>query len=179
MAQDAAQQTEYAQKYHQVMAQAWEDPAFKQRLLASPTAVLQERGIAVPAGREVKVVENTDQVAYFPLPAKPLDGDLAAEQLAPGGREIVAIVRRAAEDPAFKQRLLADATAVLREQGLPVPSGLELRALEDTDRVSYLVLPRQAVDGELSDAELEEVTGGLVVIAIIAVLIGLLVPAVQ
>jgi hypothetical protein len=177
--QDTASQTEYAQKYHQVMAQAWEDPAFKQRLLASPTAVLQERGITVPAGREVRVVENTDRVAYFPLPARPLAGDLTAEQLAPGGREIVAILRRATEDPAFRQRLVADPAAVLREQGLPLPAGLELRVLEATDQVSYLVLPRQSADGELSDAELEEVTGGLVVIAIIGILIGMLLPAVQ
>jgi hypothetical protein len=179
MVQNAAQPTDTAEKYQQIMAQAWKDPAFKQRLLASPTVVLQEQGITLPVGREVKIVENTDRVAYFPLPTRPLERGVVEDRLAPAGREIVAIVRRASQDAAFKQRLVADPTEVLREQGLPLPAGLEWRVLEDTDQVSHLVMPSQPVERELTDEELEQVTGGLVVIAIIAVLIGLLVPAVQ
>jgi hypothetical protein len=58
-------------KWSQLTAQAWVDDKFKQRLIADPAALLQEHGIATPPGVEVRVVENTDKVYYFCLPAKP------------------------------------------------------------------------------------------------------------
>ena len=54
-----------------VIAKAWSDEGFKKRLLAQPMAVLVEHGVEVPAGVELKAVENTDKVAYFVLPAMP------------------------------------------------------------------------------------------------------------
>jgi len=63
-----------------VVAKAWQDEAFKQRLLNDPHGVLQEHGLQVPAGRQVRVVENTDQVFHLVLPQRP-DGELSAEQL--------------------------------------------------------------------------------------------------
>ncbi len=77
--QDTAVQTQYAQKYHQVMAQAWEDPAFKQRLLADPAAVLRERGIETPPGMQVRVLEDTAQVVHLVLPRQ--TDELSAQQL--------------------------------------------------------------------------------------------------
>jgi hypothetical protein len=58
-------------KWSQLVAQAWADEKLKQRLLDEPASVLQEHGIAVPAGVEVRVVENTEKVSYLTLPAKP------------------------------------------------------------------------------------------------------------
>ena len=58
-------------KWSRLVAQAWADDSLKQRLLDRPASVLEEYGIEVPAGLEVKVVENTDRVAYLTLPAKP------------------------------------------------------------------------------------------------------------
>ncbi len=52
-----------------------------------------------------------------------------------------------------------------------------LGELEEATREARMKMSTR--DAELSDEDLEEVSGGLVVIAIIAVLIGLLVPAVQ
>jgi hypothetical protein len=70
----------------QIVARAWQDEGFKRRLLAEPVAVLKDHGIAAPAGVQVKVVENTDQVRYFTLPVKPR-GELADKdlELAAGG----------------------------------------------------------------------------------------------
>jgi hypothetical protein len=47
----------------QVVAKAWSDAAFKQRLLAGPVAVLRAEGVDVPAGRQVRVVEESDTLA--------------------------------------------------------------------------------------------------------------------
>ena len=66
----------------QVVAKAWSDAAFKQRLLAGPVAVLRAEGVDVPEGRQVRVVEEGDTLklqaveesetlSYLILPAKP------------------------------------------------------------------------------------------------------------
>jgi Nitrile hydratase, alpha chain len=89
------------------------------------------------------------------------------------------LVSQAGRDATFRSRLLAEPATVAREFGLQVPADVELRVVENTPRVLHLTLPPLETDGqprELSDTELNEVTGGLVVIAIIAILIPLLVP---
>ena len=90
------------------------------------------------------------------------------------------IVSKAGADNAFRKRLLADPAAVLKEHGVQVPSGLQFRVVENTDTVRNLVLHAElpaaatahepggalivAADpstAELSDEELEQVSGGL------------------
>jgi hypothetical protein len=62
---------EQSVKLGKIITRAWEDNAFKQRLLADATSIFAEEGIAVPGGIQVKVVENTDTVFYFVLPQQP------------------------------------------------------------------------------------------------------------
>ena len=69
MAQEQGQQR--ARQWGQIVARAWTDPAFKQRLLANPTDALREGGIDVPADTEVRVIEDTEQVRHLVLPPKP------------------------------------------------------------------------------------------------------------
>jgi Nitrile hydratase, alpha chain len=52
------------------------------------------------------------------------------------------IVARAWGDPAFKATLLADPAAALEEYGLLPPVGLEIKVVENTDKVVHLTLPR-------------------------------------
>ncbi len=80
MESNQEQAQEFAKQYGQLVAKAWADDSFKARLLAEPAAVLQEEGIAVPAGVELRAVENTDKVMYLTLPPKPSE-DLSDEQL--------------------------------------------------------------------------------------------------
>ena len=80
MAMDQGQAQERARNYGQLVSRAWSDPAFKQRLLSDPAAVLKEQGIDVAPGVEVRVVENTENVVYLALPPQPKEG-LSDEQL--------------------------------------------------------------------------------------------------
>jgi hypothetical protein len=68
-----AQETppEQANRYEQMVARAWRDAAFKQRLLDDPRAALAELGIAVPKGHEVRVFENNAQLTHLVLPHRP------------------------------------------------------------------------------------------------------------
>lgn len=58
----------------------------------------------------------------------------------------------------FKQKLLADAAATLKTEGIALPAGLSVRALENTDKVFHLVIPAKPSD--LSDDDLDKVAGG-------------------
>ena len=77
MADPQAQQ----KKMGQIIAKTWSDPAFKQKLMANPAATLMAEGIDVPAGMDVRAVENTDKVFHMVLLAKPKPGELEDEAL--------------------------------------------------------------------------------------------------
>jgi hypothetical protein len=70
------------------------------------------------------------------------------------------IVARAWADAAFKKRLLADPAAVLKDYGLAPPAGTQLKVVENTDKVLHLVLPLKPAPEELSEEELQRVSGG-------------------
>ena len=73
-------QEEQAKLYGRIVARAWQDEAFKGRLLAEPREALAEMGVEVPAGHEVRVVEDTERVTHLVIP--PSSGEeLSEEQL--------------------------------------------------------------------------------------------------
>jgi len=65
-----------------IVARAWADDEFKDRLLSDPRTVLRENGIEIAPDVHVNVVENTEKLVYFTLPANP-SGDLSEEELSP------------------------------------------------------------------------------------------------
>lgn len=71
------------------------------------------------------------------------------------------LVARAAADQRFKQRLVTDPVTILRENGIAVPPGRTVLVLENTATVIHLVLPATSESGELSEADLEKVAGGV------------------
>jgi hypothetical protein len=74
-------QSDWDKVWGQLIAKAWADDNFKKRLIADPGAVLKEHGINVPAGMQVKVVENSSQVVHVALPPKPPAEELSDEEL--------------------------------------------------------------------------------------------------
>lgn len=75
------------------------------------------------------------------------------------------VVKRAWSDPAFKALLLSDPAAGLASMGLPLPAGMRVKVLEDTDELIHLVLPPPPDGDELADESLDLVAAGVANIA--------------
>ncbi|HVX15482.1 MAG TPA: NHLP leader peptide family RiPP precursor [Pirellulales bacterium] len=80
--QTTLEQNTWQKAWGKLVARAWSDDDFKQRLIDDPAAVLAEEGIEVPAGIELKVVEDTDDVCHLVLPPSPA-GEFVDEDLSP------------------------------------------------------------------------------------------------
>jgi nitrile hydratase alpha subunit len=75
------------------------------------------------------------------------------------------LLQRSLQDEDFRQRLLDDPKGTVEQElGDRLPEGIEVRTVEETTDIIYLVLPSASAAGgegeELSDQELEAVAGG-------------------
>lgn len=75
-------------------------------------------------------------------------------------KEYDEIIAKAWADPAFKRRLLDNPVAVAKEHGIPVPSNMKIRIVENTDDVVHVVLPVKPPEGLLTDEQLDSISGG-------------------
>jgi hypothetical protein len=80
-----------------VIAQAWRDEDFRDKLLATPAKVLREAGLELPKGARIKVVRDTRTLKHIVLPVKPsgMDED---EQEEEGGRQCSGGIQCSAQD---------------------------------------------------------------------------------
>jgi hypothetical protein len=68
------------------------------------------------------------------------------------------IIAKCWSDESFKQQFLADPAATLKAEGITLPDGLSVKALENTDKVLHVLIPAKPAD--LSDEDLDTVAGG-------------------
>jgi hypothetical protein len=78
-------------------------------------------------------------------------------------RKMAKVFAKAWLDEEFKRRLLSAPALVLEEAGITFPPGVEVRMLENTREVQYLVLPNKPADTELSEEMLADVAAGGIV----------------
>jgi len=71
---------EFQKAWAKIVAKAWSDPEFKERLLEDPNGVLESHGIEIPAGTHLEISENTSDTFHLTLPEKP-SGELSEENL--------------------------------------------------------------------------------------------------
>ncbi|MCC7079549.1 MAG: nitrile hydratase subunit alpha [Burkholderiales bacterium] len=122
-----------------VVARAWVDPAFKQRLLQDATAAAAELGIAGMQGEHMVCVENTPQThnvmcctlcSCYPWP-------------------VLGLPPQWYKAPAYRASLVADPRKVLREDfGLDVPPDVEIRVWDSSAEIRYFVLPERPAGSE-------------------------------
>jgi len=130
-----------------VVARAWVDPAYKQRLLADGTAAIAELGYGGPEGDHMQVVENTDDVhnvvvctlcSCYPWP-------------------VLGLPPAWYKDPAYRSRVVREPRTVLREMGCEVPDDVEIAVWDSSADQRYLVLPqRPAGTDDLTEEQLAE-----------------------
>ena len=129
-----------------VVARAWKDPQFKQRLLADATEACKEFGIGGLQGEDMVVVEDTADVhnvivctlcSCYPWPVLGLPPNWYKE-------------------PAYRSRIVKEPRKVLREDfGYELSDSVEVRVWDSSSEMRYWVLPvRPAGTDALSEAEL-------------------------
>ena len=60
-----------SQQHQDFVNRLFSDQDLRARLLSEPARALQEQGISVSPGAELRVVENTAEVCHFVLPPNP------------------------------------------------------------------------------------------------------------
>jgi len=78
--QTAARPASWEKQWGRIVARAWTDDKFRQRLVNDPATVLREQGIEVPYDVELQVVEDTPEICHLVLPTSPAS-DLSDEEL--------------------------------------------------------------------------------------------------
>src|SRR5256885_13453863 len=122
----------------QVVARAWVDPAFKNRLLADGTAAIAELGFGGRGGDYLVVVENTPRVHNLVVCTLCSCYPWAVLGLPP-------IWYKSA---GYRSRAVIDPRGVLRAFGVELPEDVEIRVHDSTAELRYLVLPERPAGTE-------------------------------
>ena len=130
-----------------VVARAWVDEAFRQRLLEDATAAVAELGISGRQGEHLVAVENTPErhnlvvctlCSCYPWP-------------------VLGLPPVWYKSAPYRSRAVSDPRGVLRDFGVELDAETEIRVWDSTAEVRYLVVPmRPAGTDGLSEDELAE-----------------------
>lgn len=121
-----------------VVAKAWTDPDYRERLLAEGTAAIKELGFSGPQGEHIVVVENTATThnvtvctlcSCYPWP-------------------VLGLPPSWYKDPAYRARVVREPRTVLHEMGLDLADDVEIVVRDSSSEVRWLVLPERPVGTE-------------------------------
>jgi nitrile hydratase subunit alpha len=117
----------------QVVARAWTDPAYRQRLLADGTSAIAELGFGGAEGQMIIAVENTPAVhnvvvctlcSCYPWP-------------------VLGLPPSWYKSPEYRSRMVAEPRKVLAEMGLELPADTRIRVWDSSAEARYMVLPER------------------------------------
>lgn len=126
-----------------VVARAWSNADYKQRLLQNPSAALAELGFTGRQGDDMVVLENTEKVHHmvvctlcscYPWP-------------------VLGLPPVWYKSAPYRARAVMDPRGVLSEFGVSLPDEVEIRIWDSTAEVRYLVLPMRPEGTEGMDEE--------------------------
>ena len=128
-----------------VVARAWSDTSYKQRLLSNADAAIAEMGYGGMQGEHMVVVENTAKVhnlvvctlcSCYPWP-------------------VLGLPPVWYKSAPYRSRAVIDPRGVLREFGVELSEEVEVRVWDSTAELRYLVLPERPAGTEgLTEEEL-------------------------
>ena len=114
-----------------VVARAWVDPGFRQRLLANGTAAAKELGIEGPEGRQMVAVENTATTHNV----------IVCTQCSCTAWPLLGLPPDWYKAPPYRARVVREARALLAEMGLQLPATTNIRVWDTSGETRYFVLP--------------------------------------
>jgi nitrile hydratase subunit alpha len=126
-----------------VVARAWVDAAYKQRLLADGSAALKEMGYGGTQGEDTLVVENTPRVhnlvvctlcSCYPWP-------------------LLGLPPVWYKSAPYRLRAVIDPRGVLAEFGVTLADDIEVRVWDSTAELRYLVMPERPAGSEQMSEE--------------------------
>jgi nitrile hydratase len=127
-----------------VVARAWTDPAFKQRLLANGKAAVAELGLSMPPHhRHLVVLENTPTIQNV----------ICCTLCSCTAFSIIGLPPDWYKDLEYRARVVRESRTVLREMGLDLPDSVEVRVWDTTADTRYMVLPLQPAHSQGSSEE--------------------------
>lgn len=116
-----------------VVARAWTDPAYRQRLLTDGTRAVAEFGFGGPEAQKLIAVENTPTVhnvvvctlcSCYPWP-------------------VLGLPPAWYKSSAYRSRMVAQPRTLLAEMGLELPSHARIRVWDSSADARYLVVPER------------------------------------
>jgi len=120
-----------------VVARAWVDAGFKQRLLENGTKACEELGLDVPA-LKLLAVENTPQV----------HNAIVCTLCSCYPRMLLGIPPEWYKSRNYRSRMVREPRAVLAEFGLQIPEATQIRVHDSTADMRYIVLPMRPAGTE-------------------------------
>jgi nitrile hydratase len=130
-----------------IVAHAWLDPAFRQRLLHDGTTAAAEFGFEGRQTEELVVLENTPQVHNLVVCTLCSCYPWAVLGLPP-------VWYKSAP---YRSRAVIDPRGVLAELGTEIPDDREVRVWDSTAEVRYMVLPERPAETDgMSEDDLAE-----------------------
>ena len=129
-----------------LVARAWADAEFKSRLLADAESALNELGYKLPETTpKLTVVENTDTVHHM----------VVCTLCSCYPRALLGRPPDWYKSLAYRSRAVVDPRGVMQEFGLHLSDDVEVRVLDSTADMRFLVVPRQPAETEgFSEEEL-------------------------
>jgi len=117
-----------------LVARAWTDPDFKQRLLENGTAAVQEMGLGMPPHhRHFVVLENTADIHNV----------ICCTLCSCTAFTIIGLPPDWYKDLEYRARVVRESRTVLKEMGLDLPDHMQIRVWDTTADTRYMVLPER------------------------------------
>jgi nitrile hydratase len=126
-----------------IVARAWTDPQYKERLLADGSEAIHDFGLDM-GGTHLAVVENTPKVHNV----------IVCTLCSCYPRNVLGLPPSWYKSKEYRARAVREPRKVLAEFGTQLPDGVEVRVHDSTADMRYLVLPMrpQGTEGMSADA---------------------------
>ena len=125
-----------------MVAKAWTDPAFKQRMLADVIAAASELDIDA-GGIPIKAIENTEATHNV----------VVCTLCSCYPRLLIGLPPDWYKARAYRSRVIREPRTVLKEFGTEIPDDVEVRVHDSTADLRYLIIPRRPAGTEGWSAE--------------------------